>query len=148
MSLRILFTGTHGYELAPIAGKFSKNTDIFGRNVAPGNQSHTEQIPDPFGILLVVLVALDGGNPLGIGNDDIDGSRFEDIPDGDPVLAGALHTDILAIIVKEPLFESKQATVESGKALLLILGQHKAAGNDCGNEKSFVNIDATADLVG
>ena len=36
-----------------------------------GNQSHAKQVAEPFGILLVVLVALDGGNPLGMGNDDI-----------------------------------------------------------------------------
>ena len=35
--------------------------------------------------------------------------------------AGLFLTDILAIIVKEPLLESKQATVESGEAFSRIL---------------------------
>ena len=73
---------------------------------------------------------------------------LKDIPDRNPVFAGALHTDILAVIVKEPLLESEQATVKSGEAFLLVLGQHKTACNDCGDEKGFVNIDTTADLVG
>ena len=82
----ILFTGTHGDELAPIAGELTENADILDGDVASGDQSHAEQIADPLGILLVILVAFDGGNPLGIGNDDIDGSRFEDVPDGNQYL--------------------------------------------------------------
>jgi len=144
----ILFTGTHGHELAPIAGELTEDTDILDGDVASGDQSHAEQVADPLGILLVVLVALNGGNPLGIGNDDIDGSRLENIPDWNPVLAGTLHTDILAVVVKEPLLEFKQATVIGGEALLLVLGKDVVGGgDDCGDEKGLVHIDAATDGV-
>ena len=54
----ILLTGTHGYELAPIAGKLAEDTDILVGDIAAGDQSHAEQVADPLGILFVVLVAL------------------------------------------------------------------------------------------
>ena len=63
----ILFTRTHGHELAPIAGELTENTDILDGDVASGNQPHAEQVTDPLGILLVVLISLDGGNPLAHG---------------------------------------------------------------------------------
>lgn len=85
-------------------GELTEDTDILDGVVASGNQPHAEQVTDPIGIFLGVLISLDGGTPLGIGSDDVDGSRFEIIPDGDPVLAGTLHTDILAVVIKEPLF--------------------------------------------
>ena len=72
---------------------------------------------------------------------------LKDIPDRNPVFTGALHTDILAVIVKEPLFKSKQATVISGETLLLIRRLSKIASNDGGDEKSLVYIDATADWI-
>ena len=141
----ILFTGTHGHELTPIAGKLSEDTDIPDRDVAWRNQPHTEQVADPLGILLVILIALDSGNPLGIGNDDIDGSCLKDIPDRNPVLAGALHTDVLAVVGKEPLLEVEQATVIRGEALLLVFRQDTVGrSDDCGDEKGFVDIDAAA----
>ena len=73
----ILFTGTHGHELAPIAGELAEDADILDGDVASGDQPHAEQVTDPLGILLVVLVALDGRNPLGIGNDNMDGKPYE-----------------------------------------------------------------------
>ena len=113
-----------------------------------GNQAHAEQVTDPLGILLVVLVALDGRNPLGIGNDDIDGGRLKNIPDRNPVLAGALHTDILAVVVKGTLLEVKHATVIGGEALLPVLGKDAVGrSDDCGDEKGFVYIDAATDRV-
>lgn len=142
----ILFTRTHGHELAPIAGELMEDTDILDGDVASGNQPYAEQVTDPFGILLGVLISLDGGNPRGTGNDDVDGGRFENIPDGDPVLAGTLHTDILAVVFKEPMFEVKQTAVKGGETLLLVLGKDAIGrSDDCGNEKCFVHIDTAID---
>ncbi len=106
----ILFTGTHGYELAPIAGEFAKDANILAKDVTAGNQTHPEEVSDPFGILLIVLVALDSRNPFGICDDDVELS-LKDIPNGNPVFAGAFHTDFLAVVVKEPLLKFKQVSV-------------------------------------
>lgn len=100
----ILFTGTHGNELAAIAGKFAQNADVFGGDIAAGHKAHAKEITDPFGILLVVLVALNSRDPLGVCDDNMDGA-LKNIPNGNPVLAGAFHANVLAVIFKEPLLE-------------------------------------------
>ena len=41
----------------------------------------------------------------------------------------------------------KQAFVESGEAFLLVFGRFIIACDECGNEKGFVNIDATTDWI-
>ena len=46
---------------------------------------------------------------------------LKDIPNRNPVFARTLHADILAVIVKEPLFESEQITTESRETLLMVL---------------------------
>jgi hypothetical protein len=119
--IAILFTGTHEYELAPVAGEFAKDTDILARNIAAGNQTHPEQISNPFGVLFIVFVALDSRYPFGICDDNVKRS-LQDIPNGNPVFASALHADLLAIVVKEPLLKFKQVSVGSTKVLLLALG--------------------------
>ena len=141
-----LFTGTHGHELAAIACKLAKDTDILFGNIAARNQSHTEQIADPFRILLVILIAFNSRNLFGVSDDNMD-RNFKSISDGNQIFTCAFHTNILAIVVKEPLLEFKQAFVESGKAFRHVLGRFKTTCDDYGNEKDFVNIDATTDWI-
>ena len=142
----ILFTGTHGNELAAIAGEFAQNADVFGGDIAAGHKTHAKEVADPFGILLVILVALNSRDPLGVCDDNMDGT-LKNIPNGNPVLAGTLHANVLAVIFKEPLLEREQTAVERGKPLLFVLGGHGIAGNDCGDEKGFVDIDAATDGI-
>ena len=116
------------------------------RDVTAGDQSHAEQVADPLGILFVVLVAFYRRYPFGISNDDVNGI-FKDIPDGDPILAGALHTDVFAVVFKQPRLERNE-TAEKGREPLLVVMRHNSlAGNDCSDEKGFMNIDATANGV-
>ena len=142
--ITILFTGTHGHEFAPITGKLPENPDILTGDVAAGYETHSKQVPNPFGILLIVFVAFDSRNPFGVCDDNIN-DTFKDIPDGNPVLAGTFHTDILAVVVKEPLLESKQVSEGSTKVLLLTLGNQVIPCKDCGDEKLLVHIDAATD---
>ena len=102
--------------------------------------------PDPFGILFVVLVSFHSGNPLWVRDNDMAGI-FKDIPDGDPILAGALHANVFAVVFKQPLLECNETVVEGGEPLLVIMRHNILTGNDCGDEKSFVNIDAAADGI-
>jgi hypothetical protein len=142
--ITILFTGTHGDEFAPITGKLPENSDILSWNVAAGNKTHSEQVSDPFGVLFIIFVALDSRNPFGVCDDNIDNS-FKDIPDGNPILTGTFHADILAVVVKEPLLESKQVSEGSTKVLLLTLGNQVIPCKDCGDEKFLMHIDAATD---
>ena len=142
----VLSTGTHGYELAPIAGKLTENTGVLTWNVTAGNQSHTKQIPDPLGILFVILVALHSGNPLRVCDNDMAGI-FKDIPNRNPILAGTLHANVFAVVFKQPLLERNETVVKGREPLLVVMWHDILAGNDCGDEKSFVNIDTTTDWI-
>ena len=72
---------------------------------------------------------------------------LQNIPNGNPVLAGALHTDIPAVVLKQPLLERLQIPAEGGKALLAVPGHKSICLDDGGNEKGLVHIDATADGI-
>lgn len=126
--------------LLPVAGKLTKNSDIFAGDIAAGNQSHTEQIPDPLRVLLVVLVSLNRRDPFGIRYHNVNGV-FKDIPNRNPILAGAFHTNVLTVVFKQPLFESNETAVEGREPFLAVMWHDIFAGNDCGDEKGFVNID-------
>ena len=54
----------------------------------------------------------------------------------------------MTIIVEKPLLEFENRIVKGGKAFLLVRGLNATSGfYNCGNEKRFVNIDTTTDLV-
>jgi len=72
---------------------------------------------------------------------------FKDIPDRDPILAGALHTNVFAVVFKQPLLERNEAVVKGREPLLAVMRHNILAGNDCGDEKSLVNIDTTTDWI-
>ena len=54
----------------------------------------------------------------------------------------------MAIIVKKPSLEFEKSIVKGGKAFLLVRRLNATSSfNNCGNEKRFVNIDATTGLI-
>ncbi len=111
------------------------------------NQSGTEQVANPFGIFRVIFIAFHGFNPFRIGNGYVD-TIFQKIEDRHPVLAGGFHADIKTVIVKQPLFETADVRIEGGETLFLVRRLDTICGfNDCGNEKFFMDIDATAGVV-
>ena len=51
----------------------------------------------------------------------------------------------MALVFQKPFLELKNRIVKGGETLLLIKRLYTGSGfDDCGNEKRFVNIDATA----
>jgi len=72
---------------------------------------------------------------------------LKDIPDRNPVLAGAFHTDVPAVVVNQPLPEQEQLIEMGREAFLLVFGRFIRTGDDGGDEKGFVDIDATADGI-
>ena len=86
-------------------------------------------------------------HPFRIGNHNVH-FRFQYIEDGNPVFAGGFHTNVITAIFDEPMFEPLKIFIERGEAFPLVREcLHLGYGYDRGNEKSFVNIDATADGV-
>ena len=78
----------------------------------------------------------------------LNGILIQKVKNGNPVLCGRFHTDIKTGIIKKPLFEMPDITAESRKPLFLIRRLDTIGGfNDCGNEKSFMNIDNTIGLI-
>jgi len=74
--------------------------------------------------------------------------RFQYIEDGNLVFAGGFHTNVITTIFDEPIFEPLKIFVERGEAFLLVREcLHLGYEYNRGNEKAFVNIDATADGV-
>lgn len=142
----IPFTRTHGDELVTVSGELAEHADLPAGNEAAGNKTHSEQVSDPPGILGIILIALHGRHPFGVGNNHTD-AILKDIPNRNPVFARALHADILAVVVKEPLPESEQITTESRETLLVALRNKPVRFDDGGDEKGFMNIDATANRI-
>ena len=111
----VLLAGLAGNQLVTVAGTLAEDANPLFRDKAAGNETEAEEIADPFGILDVVLVALDGGNPFGVSDGNADGI-LQQIIDWNVVLAGALHADIKAVVFNKPLLEGQDGVIEGGKA--------------------------------
>jgi hypothetical protein len=143
----ILLTASAGSQFVPVSRKLSENTDLFTRYIASGHKSKSEQIPDPLGILSIVLVPFDSLHPFGVGDGDVD-LVFQKVEHRYPVFTGRFHADITTGIVQKPFLKLKNGIVEGGEPLLLIGRLNSGSGfDDCGDEKRFVDIDTTAGLI-
>ena len=143
----ILRTASCGSQFIPVSRKLSEDTDRLTRYITSGHKPKSEQIPDPLGILGIVLVPFDSLHPLGIGDGNIY-FVFQKVEHRYPILTGRFHADITTGITEQPFLKLKNGIVEGGEALLLIRRLDSGSGfDDCGDEKRFVNIDTTAGLI-
>jgi hypothetical protein len=53
------------------------------------------------------------------------------IEHGNPVLPSRFHADIFTVVLKQPVLEAEDITVECGKAFLLIIGLYAFGNYDC-----------------
>ena len=137
------FTSFTTGQFETVASVFTKNAYIFTRYKATGNKTKAKKIANPFGVLGIIFVTFNSLNPFGISNSNID-FIFQEIENGNPILSSRFHTDIKTGIIKKPLFEVSDITVKSRKPFLLVRRLDTFGGfNDCGNEKSLMNIDTT-----
>lgn len=143
----VLLASVTGNEFEAVAGIFPEDADGLVRDEAARNEAEPEKVADPFGILGVILIPLDGFDPFGVSDGDIHLS-LKDVEDRDPVLAGGFHADIVTVIVKQPFFETADVPIESGKAFFTVRRLYAIGGfDDCGNEERFMDIDATTGFV-
>jgi hypothetical protein len=142
----VLLAASARHEFETVPRVFAEYADGLVRDEAAGNKAETEKIPYPLGILGIVLVPLDGFDPLGIG-DSNGNPLFKQIVDRNPILAGGFHADVKAIVVDQPLPERKNGIVESGKPFLLVVRGNPLGRDDCGDEKLLVDIDAATDRI-
>jgi hypothetical protein len=74
--------------------------------------------------------------------------RFKYVVDGYPVFPSGFNTDVFAVIFDQPICQSSEIAGESGKPAPFVRCYAFAIGcRDTSDEKGFVDIDATADLV-
>jgi len=143
----VLFAALAAGQLKTVTGVFTEDTDILTGDKAAGDKAEAEKVANPFGILGIIFVAFYGSDPLGVSNGDID-FIFQKIKDRNPILSGRFHADIKTGILKKPLFEMSDVTVESREAFFVVRRLDAFVGfDDCGNEKGFMDIDATTGRV-
>lgn len=65
---------------------------------------------------------------------------FKDILNRNPILAGTLPANVFAVVFKVPLRKRNEIVI---KPLSVVMRYNILAGNNCGDVKSFVNIDPT-----
>ena len=86
------------------------------------------------------------GNPFRVRDHHVK-RILKDIPDRNPVHAGTFHTDIPAVVINQPPPEQEELIVMDREAFLLVFRGFIRTGDDSGDEKGFVNIDAAADGI-
>ena len=57
------------------------------------------------------------------------------------------HTDVMAVVLQEPLLQFQYLIVEGGESLLLVVRRNTVRCDDGGDKKLFVDINSTADWV-
>ena len=107
-----------------------------------------KQIPAPFEIFGIILVAFNSHHPFRIRNRHTDSAFFKDVEHRTPILAGRLHTDIGAIVQMEPIGKAAEIGSVSRKAFLLIMRLHTvSSGNDCSYQEGFEDVYSTANWI-
>ena len=142
----VLFTAFHTGEFVTVTGQFPQNTDIPGWDKAAFHQTDTEQIPDPLGVLGVILISFHSLDPFRVGDDDTDTLFFQNVEYGNPILPGRFHAHIQAIVFTEPAGKAFQIRVKCRKTLFLITWLYTVLWrlNNGSNHKGLVNIHSTA----
>jgi hypothetical protein len=74
--------------------------------------------------------------------------RLKHVIDRYPIFAGGLDTDIPAVVFRQALRQFPEIACKHGKPVSFIRSDAFAVGcRDTSDNKGFVNIDATADLI-
>ena len=98
----------------------------------------------PSGILAVGLVSFLRLGVLRVSKNDMEG-LFQNVVNGDPVLAGRFHTDIGALVGLKPERQPLKVFGERREASFMIHSALIVVGNpDAGVDPGFVDIESTA----
>src|SRR5665648_1001244 len=109
-------------------------------------RDRAEKVADPFGILCIIFVPFYSLHPFGIGYGDVDGI-FQKVKVGNPIFPGGFHAHIKEDVINQPLLALENGIVKGGESLFRRVGGTSLSKNDCGDEKSLMHIDTTADRV-
>ena len=140
----VLLAGNHIRQLPAVADKIAKLTDIRRGNEGRLDHVAHEEVTDPSGILAVGLVSFLRLGVLRVSKNDMEG-LFQNVVNGDPVLAGRFHTDIGALVGLKPERQPLKVFGERREASFMIHSALIVVGNpDAGVDPGFVDIESTA----
>ena len=143
----VLFGRFHTDELETISCKFTKLPEILGWDEGTSDEVKLVEVSNPFGVLLVGLLTLDGLDILRMGKTHIN-VIFEIIKNRNPVLSSGFHAYMIAIILDKPVVKLLDIRVNGRKRFLDVLGDTIIVGDyDSCNDNIFMDIKSTADGV-
>lgn len=98
----VLLSGAKAGQFDPVAHEVSKLSDLGGRNKTPRNKAVLEDVCNPLSVLRIRLFASDSFDIFRVCENYLTG-LLQDIVDGNPILSGGFHTNIVTIILGEPI---------------------------------------------
>ena len=134
-------------QFAVVPDQISQLSYVFRGNEASAEHILFEDIGNPFRILLVGLLPLDGMNILRM---DKNGSAgfLQDIPNGNPVFPRGFHADIQTMVLCKPFRQTAQIPCESREAFGFVRGYECGIRcRDAGDKEGFVDINSTTDGI-
>jgi hypothetical protein len=143
----VLLAGGEICQLRAIAHKVAKLPDFKGRDKTAGNKIGFEDVGDPLCVAHVGFLAPYGFDIFGMREDDFAGC-FEDVVDGDPIFPCGFHTNIFAVVFRQPCRQPAKITGKRGKPALFVSRDAFAVGcRDTGDDEGLVDIDPATDGI-
>ena len=143
----VLLRRFHADQFEAVSGKFPELAEIFGRDKGTSYKVKFVEVGNPFGILFIRFLAFDSFNIFGMCKADLY-VLFEIIKNRNPILSCGFHTNVITIILDEPVVKPLNIRVDGWKRFLLVFGYSiLVSGYDGCNDNIFVDIKSTADGV-
>src|SRR5699024_582992 len=98
----VLFRRFHADQFEAVSGKLSELSEILRRNKRTSDKVKFVEVGDPFGILFVRFLTIDGFDIFVMCEADIN-VAFEIIKNRNPILTSGFHTNMIAMILDEPV---------------------------------------------
>ena len=107
----VLLRRFHADQFEAVSGKFPELAEIFGRDKGTSYKVKFVEVGNPFGILFIRFLAFDSFNIFGMRKADIY-VMFEIIKNRNPILSCGFHTNVITIILDEPVVKPLNIRVD------------------------------------
>ena len=107
----VLLRRFHADQFKAVSCKFPELTEIFRRDKRASYKVKFVEVGNPFGILFVRFLAFDSFDIFGMRKADIY-VIFEIIKNRNPILSCGLHTNVITIILDEPVVKPLDIRVD------------------------------------
>ena len=107
----VLLRRFHTDQLEAVSGKFPELAEILWRDKGASDKVKFVEVGNPFGVLFVRFFAFDGFDIFGMCKADIH-VIFEIIKNRNPILSCGFHTNMITIILDEPVVKPLNIRVD------------------------------------